>query len=143
MTATINTTTGIKINDTIYSVFGVFGDQIGTHVVATGETRNFFRSEAYGLIDSGAAELVPVCEFCGSPEVVSFDLGASGSMSQCRKCAGVVSEDMAGEIFDILFREKGTPTSNAEQSFRCMVRGTSTHHRMRGMARGGVIFQWG
>lgn len=143
MSATINTTTGIKINGTVYSVFGVFGDEIGTHVAATGETRNFFRSEAYGLIDSGAAELVPVCEFCGSPDVVSFDLGAAGSMSQCRKCAGVVSDDIEGKFFDILFREKGTPTSDAEQSFRCAVRGTVGHHRMRGMARGGVIVQWG
>lgn len=143
MSATINTTTGIKIDGTVYSVFGVFGDTIATNVAATGEKREFSQEEAQALIASGAAELVPVCEFCGSPEVVSFDLGAAGSMSQCRKCAGVVSDDIEGKFFDILFREKGVPTSETVQSFRCAVRGTVGHHRLRGLARGGVIVQWG
>jgi hypothetical protein len=147
MTATINTLTGIVIDGATYSVYGVFGETVATNVAATGEKRDFTRSEVADLITSGAATLVNVCQFCGSPDMQHIDLASCGSLDQCSACKSIRSDDIDGSIFDILFAEKGVPASDTVQSFDCNVRpklgkAGSYTYRLRGMARGGVIFQW-
>lgn len=141
MTATINTNTGIVINGKTWSVFGVFGDQVGVH--ADGISQNLRMDHIQENIASGLWSVVAVCEFCGSANIQTFDLHASGILCQCADCLGITSEGLDRGLFDTLFRTSGVPASDSVQSFRVMVRASGGYERMRGMARGGVIFQWG
>lgn len=138
--ATINTRTGIQVNGTIYSVFGVFGDTIATNVAATGEKRDFSRAEITdATIASGFFTLVPVCEFCGSPDVKTFNLGPSGELCQCAACSGIWSDDIADDIATAMIGGR-RKVSDSIQSFHFNTRGGS---RLRGLMTGGVVTQWG